>query len=241
MQSSDALFASSFSVTQYVRDLCQGLTVAAIWRRFASTLAICRAGRARGLRAERLCGLTAQRIPAGAGLSALAVPFLLQVATRLEEDAPREADFDLGESVVDLVRGLFARGHGSVRPVTDGGRSVVLGRIKSFVDSHLGDHDLSPARIVAANAISVRYLCSSSSTRTPQCVNGCATSGWSAAGETWTIRPAGVRRSSPSQAIGGGGERRSLQPVLPRGLRLLTAGIGMLVVDERLVVMGVRG
>jgi AraC-like DNA-binding protein len=111
-----------------------------------------------GRQAERLCGLTAQRIPAGAGLSALAVPFLLQVAAGLEEDAPHEADFDLGESVVDLVRGLYAGGRSSARPAIDGGRSVLLAQIKSFIEVHLGDQDLSPAQIAAANAVSVRYL-----------------------------------------------------------------------------------
>ncbi|MGE3588134.1 MAG: helix-turn-helix domain-containing protein [Ilumatobacteraceae bacterium] len=111
-----------------------------------------------GLQADRLCGLTAQRIQAGAGLNSIAVPFLLQVAAGSEQGALGEADFDLGEGVIDLVRGLYANDRGAAPPVNVGGRNVMLAHVKSYIETHLGDQDLSAERIAAASAVSVRYL-----------------------------------------------------------------------------------
>ena len=43
-------------------------------------------------------------------------------------------------------------------PSGAGGRELMLGRVKAYIEAHLGDPDLSPARIAEANSISVRYL-----------------------------------------------------------------------------------
>jgi AraC-like DNA-binding protein len=64
----------------------------------------------------------------------------------------REDDGDLGESVVDLVRGLCAeRGR-------DDARGALLADVKATIERNLHDPDLGPAGIAAAHFISTRYL-----------------------------------------------------------------------------------
>ena len=107
---------------------------------------------------DRLYSQTAQRIAVADGLARLAVPFLLQIADGLDAGTLYADDFDLGESVLDLVRGLYADRHAS-RGVERGPTRVErILRIKSFVEANLGDSRLDALRIADANAISVRYL-----------------------------------------------------------------------------------
>ena len=59
---------------------------------------------------------TATAIPARAGLAALVAPFLRSVGDGLLDGTVSEDDADLGEGVVDLVRGLFAGAAAGVGP-----------------------------------------------------------------------------------------------------------------------------
>ena len=62
-----------------------------------------------------------------------------------------EDDADLGEGVVDLVRGLFARRDG-------GRRGDLLADVKATIELRLHDPGLRPATVAAAHYISTRYL-----------------------------------------------------------------------------------
>ena len=60
-----------------------------------------------------------------------------------------EGDADLGESVVDLVRGLYA---------DRGGVRDLLAEVKATIERRLHEPDLGPAALAAAHFISTRYL-----------------------------------------------------------------------------------
>jgi hypothetical protein len=94
---------------------------------------------------------TACAIPARAGLAALVAPFLRSVGDGLLDGTVSEDDADLGEGVVDLVRGLFAR-RGT------GPRGDLLADAKATIELRLHDADLGPATVAAAHFISTRYL-----------------------------------------------------------------------------------
>lgn len=94
---------------------------------------------------------TASAIPARAGLAALVAPFLRSVGDGLLDGTVSEDDADLGEGVVDLVRGLFARRDG-------GRRGDLLAEVKATIELRLHDPGLRPATVAAAHYISTRYL-----------------------------------------------------------------------------------
>jgi AraC-like DNA-binding protein len=96
---------------------------------------------------------TATAIRAGDGLSALIAPFLRSMGDGLRDGTVCEDDADLGESVVDLVRGLYA---GRARTPTV--RTDLLGDVKATIERRLHEPDLGPASIAAAHFISTRYL-----------------------------------------------------------------------------------
>jgi AraC-like DNA-binding protein len=102
---------------------------------------------------DRVRGRTASAIRAGDGLSPLIAPFLRSVGDGLRDGTLSEDDADLGESVVDLVRGLYAvRAHAA--PV----RPDLLAEVKATIDRRLHEPDLGPATVAAAHFISPRYL-----------------------------------------------------------------------------------
>jgi AraC-like DNA-binding protein len=99
--------------------------------------------------ADRVSGRTATAIPGGDGLPSLVAPFLRAVGDGLLDGTVREDDAHVGESVVDLVRGLYA------------GRAPqpgLLAEIKAYAERHLHERDLGPARLAAAHFVSTRYL-----------------------------------------------------------------------------------
>ena len=109
-----------------------------------------------GSRADRLCRQTAVRVTGADGIGALAAPFFLHVAERLRD--VDEADFDLGESVLDLVRAVYTGRPSPAAPSGPADRELMLARVKAYIEAHLGDTELSPAQIAKTNSISVRYL-----------------------------------------------------------------------------------
>jgi AraC-like DNA-binding protein len=78
-------------------------------------------------------------------------PFLRSVGDGLLDGTVSEDDADLGEGVVDLVRGLFAR-RGA------GPRGDLLADAKATIELRLDDPDLGPATVAATHFISTRYL-----------------------------------------------------------------------------------
>jgi AraC-like DNA-binding protein len=86
------------------------------------------------------------------GLTSVVAPFLRSVGDGLLDGTLREDDGDLGESVVDLVRGLLA---GRAREAR---RPDLLAEVKATIELRLHEAGLRPATIAASHFISVRYL-----------------------------------------------------------------------------------
>lgn len=102
--------------------------------------------------------LTGLRFDGDEGLGGLASSFVRQLVGRLgtwdETDGAR-----LGTTLLDLLAVALATRldrHDTV-PAESRQRDL-LARIHTFVEEHLGDPDLSPATVAAANYVSVRYL-----------------------------------------------------------------------------------
>ncbi|MGW3205713.1 helix-turn-helix domain-containing protein [Streptomyces sp. NPDC001135] len=110
------------------------------------------------LPAGRADGVVGRRISGREGIGALLAGLLVQLAS--DTSSYREADAErLGRVVTDLVTAVFAHAVDAephLAPETQD-RALIL-RIKSFVQQHLGDPDLTPAKIAAAHHISRSYL-----------------------------------------------------------------------------------
>jgi AraC-like DNA-binding protein len=102
---------------------------------------------------DRISARTALTIDARAGLAVILAPFLRSIATGLRDGAVAEHDVDVGEGVVDLVRGLYAD---RALPATP--RAELLGAVQRHVETRLHDPGLAPAGIAAAHFISTRQL-----------------------------------------------------------------------------------
>ncbi|MFE7172621.1 helix-turn-helix domain-containing protein [Streptomyces sp. NPDC057616] len=106
-------------------------------------------------RADRVIG---SRLSSRAGVGALLAQFLIQLvsdtAPYRPSDGPR-----LGTVVADLVTAVFAHALDAERQLPPETRTRTLTlRIKAFIRRHLGDPELTPARIAAAHHISRSYL-----------------------------------------------------------------------------------
>lgn len=81
---------------------------------------------------------------------------LFRAAGRLSRDPAATA---LGATSVDLARALFASaGADHTRAARETHHQTLLAQIREYTRQHLRDPDLSPARIAAAHAISLRHL-----------------------------------------------------------------------------------
>jgi AraC-like DNA-binding protein len=69
-----------------------------------------------------------------------------------------EPSVHLSDAVVNLLDAICAETAGSSHPPGDAHRSAMLLRVQCFIDTHLGESDLSTARIAAEHHVSVRYL-----------------------------------------------------------------------------------
>lgn len=111
-----------------------------------------------GLPAGRADGVVGRRISGREGMGALLAGLLVQLAS--DTSSFRAADAErLGTVVTDLVTAVFAHSldaEPSLPPETHA-RTLTL-RIKAFVRRHLGDPELTPAKIAAAHHISRSYL-----------------------------------------------------------------------------------
>ncbi|MFK4190371.1 helix-turn-helix domain-containing protein [Streptomyces sparsogenes] len=107
---------------------------------------------------QALRGLMARPISSEAGPAALLARFLEGLAGPGATVETRQAAW-LGRAAVDLAVAFLSsvtdpRDDAAPRPR----RMALLGEIRSYVERHLGDPDLSPKAIAAAHHISVRYL-----------------------------------------------------------------------------------
>ncbi|WP_336921925.1 helix-turn-helix domain-containing protein [Aquipuribacter sp. SD81] len=80
-----------------------------------------------------------------------------RVMTTAEELAAAGAGAEVGAASVELIRALVVSAGGDPRR-DESFHNTLRARVEAYVRAHLRDPDLSPARIAAANAISLRTL-----------------------------------------------------------------------------------
>lgn len=110
------------------------------------------------LPADRIRSLTAVPMSARDGLGALLAGYLTQLVTGADgytaADCPRLATITL-----DLLTSLCAHHLDAERTVPpEAHRQTLLLNIRSFIEEHLADPDLTPATVAAACRISTRHL-----------------------------------------------------------------------------------
>lgn len=112
-----------------------------------------------GLNSAELRRITWTTVRGDQGLGALVSCFLSGLATQAADCGP-EVGERLAGHAMNLLASLFAGqlghdGDGSAEP--DASHALLL-RIKTFIEEHLADPDLTPGAIASAHQISVRYL-----------------------------------------------------------------------------------
>lgn len=110
------------------------------------------------LRPEQLAQLTGVRVPGHRGAASLASTLVRQLPQHLDTSRPAEAA-RVGGAVLDLLAAALAallnRGH---EVPADSRRRALLLHARAFIEQHLGDPELSPGTVAAAQYISIRYL-----------------------------------------------------------------------------------
>ncbi|MGW7363239.1 AraC-like ligand-binding domain-containing protein [Streptomyces sp. NPDC054841] len=99
-----------------------------------------------------------RRVPARTGIGALLAQFLTQLIADTAPYQPSDGA-RLGTVLTDLVTALFAHAFEAecALPPATHRRTLVL-RIKSFIQEHLHDPQLTPAAVATAHHISISYL-----------------------------------------------------------------------------------
>jgi AraC-like DNA-binding protein len=110
------------------------------------------------LPADSVRGLTAVPIASDQGTGALASPLLRRVVLDLEAYEPASAT-RLGTVTTDLVTAAVAERaeQAELVPAESRERTLLL-QIRAFIEQHLGETELAPGAVAAANHVSPRYL-----------------------------------------------------------------------------------
>jgi AraC-like DNA-binding protein len=111
-----------------------------------------------GFSPDRMSQITATRIPSANGIGWAMAPFLRRLADLAVRDEVPPDEHRVVESVVDLVESLCATVMTEDAGPHAHSRAELVLRIRAYIDSHLGDPDLTPTRIAATHFISKRYL-----------------------------------------------------------------------------------
>jgi AraC-like DNA-binding protein len=111
-----------------------------------------------GAHADRMCAATARVADGSSGIGAIAGPFLRSVWDGLEDGGERLAREDLAEGALALVRALHTDDGEAAAAVRSPSASVMLVRMKSWIDAHLSDAELDPEAVARAHFVSVRYV-----------------------------------------------------------------------------------
>ncbi|MER6305414.1 helix-turn-helix domain-containing protein [Streptomyces sp. NPDC001657] len=107
---------------------------------------------------DALLDVVGRPLPTGGGPGALLARFVEGLAEQAQELTIRSAGW-LGSAVVDLTVAFLTgvADVGAVRPLPSP-QAALLHDVKTYIDEHLGDPDLSPGAIAVAHHISVRSL-----------------------------------------------------------------------------------
>jgi AraC-like DNA-binding protein len=109
------------------------------------------------LRPQKVSTLLGMRISGDRGTAALVAGLLRQLPENL--DVINGSAARLGSAILDLLHATLAEQLELGRTVAEHTRQrALLMRIHAYIDQHLGEARLTPARIAAAQHISVRYL-----------------------------------------------------------------------------------
>jgi AraC-like DNA-binding protein len=109
--------------------------------------------------ATQIDSRTAVTISGKTALAKAAAKLLPELAAALEEGTIDPADEpEIVESVVDLIRSLYAVPASGGDPTTLRSRAEILLAVESFIEANLGEPDLTPDQIARASFISRRYL-----------------------------------------------------------------------------------
>src|SRR5215475_15822824 len=101
--------------------------------------------------------LTAVPVRTDTGTGALTAPLLRRVALDMDGYQPASAA-RLSAVVMNLITAAVAEHAGQAGSLSAESReNALLMRIHAFIEQHLGDCDLAPGPVAAANYISVRY------------------------------------------------------------------------------------
>ncbi|KNC17843.1 hypothetical protein AC792_13450 [Arthrobacter sp. RIT-PI-e] len=98
---------------------------------------------------------TATRIDGASGIGAMVRPYLTSLAQQAD-DLQTHTLHRLSRNALDLVSTLLEAQCGPA-PVTSTHQTLLL-RVLEYIDAHLDEPDLNPARIAATHFVSVRYL-----------------------------------------------------------------------------------
>ncbi|KOG31721.1 AraC family transcriptional regulator [Streptomyces viridochromogenes] len=110
------------------------------------------------LRPQRVDRLLGSRIPGGHGVGAVLAAFLDSLEGHAGQCAPDDLP-RLGSVVVDLVAACLAQNLDADDQLPAEARArALIQRIHDFVETHLGDPDLTPAAVAAGHHVSVRTL-----------------------------------------------------------------------------------
>jgi len=101
--------------------------------------------------------ITAVRMAGDEGLGKVISPFLVEIARNLEQlNGPSGRRLSL--NALDLVTTMFSNALAIGRGGSTDPNKDLLARIRTYIDAHLGDPELTPSTIAAAHYISTRHL-----------------------------------------------------------------------------------
>jgi AraC-like DNA-binding protein len=98
---------------------------------------------------------TATRVDGASGIGAMVRPYLTSLAQQMD-NLETHALHRLSRNALDLVSTLL-EAHCGPTAVTST-HETLLTHVLEYIDDHLGEADLNPAKIAAAHFVSVRYL-----------------------------------------------------------------------------------
>ncbi|GAA4410347.1 helix-turn-helix domain-containing protein [Actinokineospora soli] len=109
------------------------------------------------LPAHALREVSARRLGAGDAVAELTAGYLRRLAESPELRARAVAD-TLAQPTIDLVRATLLHSMADATQSKESMQSTLELRLFEYLRTHLGDHDLTPAKVAAAHHISVRHL-----------------------------------------------------------------------------------
>jgi AraC-like DNA-binding protein len=106
---------------------------------------------------DHVCRRTALPIDGSGGVGAIVRQYLLGLLSGLRDGAVgQDTVGHLAEGLLDLVRAVLVQRHEPVLP--ERSSDVLRMQIRDYIDAHLGDPGLAPARIAREHYISRSYL-----------------------------------------------------------------------------------